>query len=442
MSNSGKGRATWTLILALLVAGSANADDTTPVPPNFDKPQELFGATLAERFSNLSVEASSLYHLLEAGDLILVNYRPGSSSVPWLTTSGTIVNAPPETVYQVIADVAHYHEFMPQTASASATPVVPGIDRVDLVLRIHVLLTSITNAYSLYYYYQPPHRIDWTLAKGEFEANIGAFELVEVAGQPGRTMLLHTSYALPRNRLLGSLFSRVPDLDLMVNLTTGTMMMEAVKKRAETVYEKAGGSVTPVAVPADIPAHLARLAGTLDRLARRGPVTLVEHASPRFYTGVSRVSRDRADLFDAIVHLDRTTAAVPFYTAKVLEIGDTAARYEVESTIPLMIDFDAEYTLAATFAPPDRIGWAAEPGGDLEGLEASWRLVERPGPVTLLVYRSRSDLASLGFTMRKLLDVEPLFEHGIHISEIRRMMSGVKRWTEATPEARAKLEDE
>ena len=436
---AGRTSMAWVALCAILLVHGVRADDATPIPIPLDKPQKVFKATLGERFSNLAVGASSLYRVLETGELVLINYHPASSSVPWLSTAGTIVNAPPETVYQVIADVAHYSEFMPETRSASATPLAPGIDRVDLELSIQVLLTSITNAYSLYYYYQPPRRIDWTLAQGEFEANIGAFELVPVPGQSLRTVLLHTSYALPRNRILSSLFARVPDLDLMVNLTTGTMMMEAVKKRAEEVYAAAGGKVADVPVPADIPGHLETLADTLDSLARRGPVMIVERGDPRFYTGIMRVKRPRAEVFDAVTRLDEVSAAIPYYTAHLLEKGSTTRRYQVESVIPLMIDFDADYVMTASLSAPNHVAWTPEPGADLEGFAASWAFLERGDTTSLVIYRNRSNLGSLGFTMRKLLEVEPLFEHGIHISETQRMLSGVRRWSEASPEARTRL---
>ncbi len=423
----------------LLAAGLARAGEPTPIPIPLDQPEKVFKATLGERFSNLAVGASALYHLLEAGDLVLINYHPASADVPWLSTAGTIVDAPPSTVYQVIADVAHYHEFMPETKSASATSLAPGIDRVDLELSIQVLLTSITNAYALYYYYQPPTRIDWTLARGEFEANIGAFELVSVPGQPLRTVLLHTSYALPRNRILNSLFARVPDLDLMVNLTTGTMMMEAVKKRAEDVYRRAGGKVQDTSAPADVPALLESLAETLDSLARRGPVMIVERGPQRYYTGVMRVKRPRSVVYEAVTRMDEVSAAIPYYSARLLEQSSTTRRYEVESVIPLMIDFDADYVLDASLTSPTRVVWTPEPGGDLEGFDATWLFLARGERTSLVIYRNRSDLRSLGFTMRKLLEVEPLFEHGIHISETQRMLSGVRRWAEASPEARARL---
>ncbi len=430
----------WASLLVLLSPGLATAEDPTPIPHDFSKPDQVFAATLSERFSNLGVAAHDLYLVLEAGDFVLLNRRPATREVPWLTTSGTLVNAPPALVYQVVADVSHYHEFMPETKAASATPIVPGVvDRVDLELSIQVLFTSITNAYSLYYYYQPPHRIDWVLAQGEFEANCGAFELVPVPGDPGRTILLHTSYALPRNKILGSLFARVPDLDLMVNLTTGTMMMEAIKHRAETQHARTGGTVKPAAPPPDNLAHLVAQAGTLGRLARRGPLTLLGRTDPPWYTGILRVRRPRNQVFDTISHIEQAAVAIPYFQAKVVEQSENGGRYEVESVIPLMIDFDAEYVMDATFAPPDQVAWTAEAGGDLEGYQGTWKLIEQGAENTLVFYHTRSNLESLGFTMRKLLEMEPLFEHGIHVSEIQRIMAGIRRWAVASPEERARL---
>jgi len=415
-------------LTAFVVAAPTVARGDQSTKYDFSHPEKVFATSLAETFASLGVSVQTLEQLLQAGELTLINTHPATKDVPWLSTDAVLVDAPLNQVYAAMSDVEHYPEFLPQVTSSRRAPVVNNIDQVFLELGIHVLLTEIKNQYSLYYYYQPPRRIDWILAEGEFEANIGSFELVPVPENSNRTILFHTSYALPRNKLLSALFSRVPDLDLMVNLTTGTMMMHAMKNHAEKLFVQGGGVIKPAPVPADIPAWLHSHAQTLAGLTGHGEVFMLERSSPTVYAGVARLSWPLEDVYYATTHMNELAANNPYLTANYLERSERKAKIKVESTISLMIDFDAEYIMDVTQKPPDRSSWTAESDGDLAGVVGSWELVSLGPKDALAIYRNTSDLNSLGFTMRKLLELEPNFAHSIHIAETRRMIGSLKAW--------------
>lgn len=428
---SGEGMAICLLFLLVTICQvpvpALGAQTQPPTPPDFSSPEEVFGATLGMKFSSLGVQVADMARLLEGGTLVIIDRSPASETMPWLATAAIVIDASPSAVYRVLSDVDHYPEFMPQTTSSHAVALTEQIEQVFLEISIHVLLTEVKNEYSLYYYLQPPYRVDWVLAEGAFKANCGSFELVPIPGSPDRTLLLHSSYAMPRNTVINSLFARVPELDLMLNLTTGTLMMESVKRQAEKGRPK-GGSSSAGALSWEPADWLRDHASILATLARRGEVFFLEQTSPVVYAGVALLPRPIEESYYASTHLDELSKYNAFFSAKYLEQGVDRDRVEVESVIPLMMEFDAENVLDVVKTQPLRSRWTAEEGGELEGVAGGWELIPQGANSTLAIYWSSSNLESLGFTMRKLLAIEPAFRHGIHIAETQRMVRSLRQW--------------
>ncbi len=426
-------------LLAALPFSAAKGEEEY-IQYDFSNPAEVYKATLAESVTKLGISARDLYAIMRAGQVVIVNDHPASKEIPWLTTAGCIVNAPPEHTFKVVTDIGKYPEFMPQTNKAVVTPVADHIERIDYELGINVLLVTIDVPYSVYHYHQPPTRTDWVMAGGDFEANCGAYEVVPLPGDPGRSLLFYTSYSLPRNALVNSLFDKIPMLDMMINLSTGTLVVRAMKTRVETLWKNQGGKVAaPAGGPTPFLDLLASQADNLARLSSRGKLVVIEDSSPPFYSGGMVVDAPMAEVYQAATHLDDMSKISRYYAAEYLERSASGARVAYTSIIPLMIDFESHYTEKVTFTPPNRVAWVGEPGGDLEGIAGSWEMVPLSDDRTLVFYRNTSNLGSQGFMMRKILAVEPTFELAIQACQTQYIIADMKRWCEASPEQRSKL---
>jgi len=410
--------------------GNGSAEDY-----DFTRPGEVFEATLVESVKGRGIDPALLAEVLRTGQVVIVNDRPNNPDIPWLTTGGVLVNAPAERVFQVIEDTDHYHEFVPQTERAWSESLTDEVEIDHYDLAIQILFIKVKVPYSVYRYKQPPHRVDWVAAEGEFDVNMGAYEVVPVPGLDDRSMLFYTSYALPRNAVVKSLFKRIPMLDMMLNLSTGTLVVRAMKERSEMLCQEAGKTVRPPE-KLELVKLMHRHPETLGKLAARGKLVVLENTDPLYFSGGVVVEKPRDEVFRDITDFEGMSGIQEQVEMEVLEKDERGARVRVNALLSLMIDFESEYVLDYEFHPPDRINWTAEPGGDIEGVEGSWELVELSPQKTLIFYRGTSDLESMGFMMRQLLKIEPAFALAIQASQAMYMVSDAKRWCEASPARR------
>ena len=426
------------LVICFLGSYAANADDDY-IKYDFSKPDEVFKATAKESAVGLGVDPSILYKLTRAGQFVIVNDEPNNPKIPWLTTEGILVNAPPEVVFGVIEKIEDYPKFMPQTGNASRKALTESIDQIFYELEIQVLFIKIKVPYSVYHWNHPPHRVDWVLASGDFNQNIGAYEVVPVPGEPNRCMLFYSSYALPRNSTVVSLFNKIPSLDLMINLSAGTLIVEAMKKQSEEIFSKKGGDVTPPAGKVDFNNIIKEHPEDLAKLAVRGKMVLLEDVDPMYYSGVVVMDKPKNEVFDSVSDFEGSSSISKNSFMKVLEKADNSARVEVRTVINLVVDFDSTYIANYKLSKPDRMDYTQEPGGDLEGVAGSWIYSDLPDGKTLAVYRNTSDLLSTGFSMRQIVKIEPSFEQAIQASQTIIAISNIKRWTEASPAERKEM---
>ncbi len=425
-------------VLLLLPGGAVFVDPPESPACDFSQPQTVFATTLQETVVTPDIAPAALHAILQAGQLVLVNENPANSDLPWLTTAGILVQAPPDQVYDVIQDVDRYPEFMPQTESTRKEAVTEAVDRVFYELGIKILFLKVKVPYSVYHYNRPPHRVDWVMADGDFDCNYGAYEVVPVPGKPGQTLLFYTSYALPRNRVVKMFFDKIPSLDMMINLSTGILVVKAIKQRAENLVGRdkpeAGGE--PSLLPGTLPVQYSE---TLAAMAGRGELVLLEDTDPMYYTGGVVIDRHLTDVYRDMRHLEGPPSISRHYSMKILEENENTARVRMRTVFHLMIDFDAEVIADYVFQPPDRCTWTGRDGGDVEGVAGCWKLTALGEEQTLLWYRNTSDLKSQGFLMRRLLKIEPTFEQAIQACQTMYVVSDTRKYCEASADERQKM---
>ncbi len=419
------------IITGIFFFSSAWAGDEEYIKYDFSKPLEVFKATLSETVVGTGIEPAVLFKILQTGQIVIINDHPNNPDIPWLTTSGILVNAPAEQVFKAITDYDNYNEFMPQVDRAGSVTLGENIVRIDYNIGIQVLLFKVDVPYSVYSYYTPPFRVDWVLAGGKFNENLGAYEVVPVPGQPNRSMLFYTSFAENRNAIVNKLSKDIPILDMLINLSAGTIVVKALRDRSEDMYNKTCSTPKPFEEKSSGIHELIKLhPDILAALSKRGKLVILENTTPRYYTGGIIVDKSIADVYNAISDLEGSSSASDLYSMKVLSRKENALRVKAKTTIKLVMKFDTKFIANYELEPPYQMTWEQEPGGDIKGEAGSWEFVELEENKTLVLYRHTSDLKSQGFFMRRLFKIEPAFEQAIQASMVQYIVNDNKKWAE------------
>jgi len=131
-----------------------------------------------------------------------------------------IVNVPPEKLFDVVTDYERYADFLPEVKSVK-------VERSGTTASVHYEVSLMkTIKYSLKMTEERPHRVRWSLIKGEFmKENNGSWEL-KPAGE-GKTEATYSIEVGVGPLVPKSITSLLVDQSL-------PSMLEAFKKRAES----------------------------------------------------------------------------------------------------------------------------------------------------------------------------------------------------------------
>ncbi len=176
------------------------------------------------------VDINALVPLLQKGELSLVeSFRSGR--LKQVAVIG-LVNAAPDKVWRVLTDYGRYMEFMPNLAEIE----VVKREGDDIVLEYELEVPGSNIEYTLRHHHVPKSRIDITLVGDEGDITSGAWrwELVPTAGG-AKTILIYTLYTDVRETswIIRQVLKSQPSMEHGLNVATGLITVQTVKKRAE-----------------------------------------------------------------------------------------------------------------------------------------------------------------------------------------------------------------
>ena len=108
------------LCIGIVFSPSGQANDNEYIKYDFSSPDKVFKATINETVVKQEIKPDILFQFLKIGQLVIVNDHPNHPDIPWLTTSGILVNAPPDQVMRVICDYKNYPAMIPQVDEANS----------------------------------------------------------------------------------------------------------------------------------------------------------------------------------------------------------------------------------------------------------------------------------------------------------------------------------
>jgi hypothetical protein len=171
--------------------------------------------------------------LAKQGSLLIVKFKPDGKLKE--IVAATVVNAAPDKVWATIQDYDNYSKFMPQTTSMRiVSKPAPNqvLTQQDIQVEIYVLKVKL--AYQMLQKLEPNKKIRFTYVSGDLPGTFGGYDLVEVPGK-NQTLLFYTLYsnltALPWP--IGPIMNSQPDFLTSVNVSTGSMVVKAVKEETE-----------------------------------------------------------------------------------------------------------------------------------------------------------------------------------------------------------------
>jgi len=142
-----------------------------------------------------------------------------------MVSSEVLVAVTPEKLFEVIRDYDRYPEFVPTVRSCKARRGPAGVE-VDYELDLGLKRI----AYTLRLVEEPPHRVRWTLAKGDWmRVSNGSWELSDAGGRTRAVYSVDIQIQKPP-LVPQSLVDRISDELTRVQLPR---MLEAFRKRAE-----------------------------------------------------------------------------------------------------------------------------------------------------------------------------------------------------------------
>lgn len=415
------GRMAAILVIFLAAFGTSVWAEKAPeksLPGGADEIARMMQVTWSQEILPAGARAETLRELLARGEVILINDHPPAS--PWLSAAGILVEAPPEVVYEVFTDFNRFPEYVPMCEKAVPTMVGPGWVDVEFTVAIKMAFLSYDITYSCYHYCRPEiYRADWCKHAGEFQVNSGFYQALPADGGR-RSMLFYSVYSVVTSSFVKSIYAREPSLEMMTNVSTATMMVRALKQRAEEVYRRRPGyQPLPESRPARPLAEI--LLGdppTLKLLAEQGKILVLEEGPTVYVTAGTVVPASAEQAFEVVSRFEAAPSYIPgVRKVEARGMGAEGPRYfwAVELNLAFLT-YRYEYELEYLLTRPAEIRWQIpRQAGPAPGF---WRFIPLAGGEECLIFNgATADIRAMGLVPRYALKVEPTLEHALIASQ-------------------------
>ena len=265
------------------------------------------------KFQDNNIPMTELVQLAESEQLIVLqplkkkslpigNGKTREFDVRFVTTL-SVIDSPIQRVREVVTDFMNYHEFMPQMESSKIISRTKDHVVHEAKLSVKVPLIHIGFRFTLDYFMAPDGDITWSCVEGDIQGNVGRYEFIALT--PDRTMIIMTYWAELQGIgfLMRLLLRMQPDLELAIPISSGSLIVDAIKKRCEMASKKNKPDIKNLPWHPDIPLITkSRLPiDTLQLLSRIGTIIFVHQpqwikskdnkqpVSVRFITAASRM---------------------------------------------------------------------------------------------------------------------------------------------------------
>ena len=394
---------------------------TVPAPQTEAEARALMSVTYDQHILPPGAKPETLEQLLEIGEVIFYYDHP--VKIPWMSAAGMLIQAPVELVYEVILDQKHYPEFVPMNEGIDSRKLFDAFYAEDLHINIKMAFVSYKMDYGLYSIRRPPTRLDWSLAWGDFDINVGFWELVPTPDHK-RTMAFYSIYSVPSSAFVKKIYRRESSLEMLTNVSTATMIVQAIRKESEkrAGFKRTASAIQPMAgIQKILEADPASL---LAFLSRGNMVILAD--GPTVYAVVgSMVQVPAAGVYKVITDFTR----YPEFVSGVKKVEPVGAaqgncfKWELESDL-FFLKYSQVQQYYYQYSPPAFVWWET-PRPCCGPAPGFWKVMT-VGDQTIFFNGSTADLRSLGMIPKYALSVEPTLEYAALASQGVLLINAIK----------------
>lgn len=188
-------------------------------------------ATPATALDIESLDPATIVALTADGPLVAIDDTDDGRLE--MATAVVTIDAPPDRVWDVLADFESYPDWMPQTTEVTVLEVDERTRTVALTLEFNLVITKKVG-YTIEYRDRGNHRMEYSLVDGDFSRNEG-YWVVHPHGAD-RSILYYANYVdYTSMNLLRAFLKRQPSLELALGASGVAVIVRSVKERVESI---------------------------------------------------------------------------------------------------------------------------------------------------------------------------------------------------------------
>ena len=347
------------------------------------------------------------YELLETTDITLV--ESDSHGRPWQVLILAVVEARPKRVFDVIADVSNYPKFLQSVSSSKVLKRNRGMELSSWALNVPVLGLKGKRAMRP----QPPGVVEFRGVSGHFKQHRERWEIYPHSSPDRAIVAMYRSVDLKKNGgfLLKTLLTLEPSIEHGMYAAASFVQLEDLRR-----YLEKKPKAKPGKHKGPMPSFQEQLSSkklqTLMPLLKRGEVSLIysnDDGSFQQSTVLTIVNAPREKVIEIAHDADKYPEFVPNLERYKLEKSDKGYNvidYEID--LPLM---NIEGLMKMKIGAAHSVAMDALKG-DIERGKWLWTFGGLNEETTIIAHYSYVDITKASWFISKLVEIQPLFEHG------------------------------
>ena len=190
-------------------------------------------------FDPSGLDLASLKTLADRGTLVMVD--DDDHGKPELVTALTVVETPPEAVYDVITNYKKFTKFMPQLQRIEVLEERDdGTRDVQFELKFKFSIVSQKVKYTARFHtYEPNRKVGFEFIEGDLKDGGGSYLLLPW-NEGKETLMFYSTVSKVDDMgyVMRTLLKEQPHMEAAIHASTAEVVSSAVKKRAEAEWAK------------------------------------------------------------------------------------------------------------------------------------------------------------------------------------------------------------
>jgi ribosome-associated toxin RatA of RatAB toxin-antitoxin module len=372
-----------------------------------------------------SIDPAAVSPLLARGELALVESR--SNGRPWQVVTFSIMNAPPADVFEAVSSVEIYPKYLFSVDEAKVLSKRQGMELSEWALNIPIVGLKGRRVMRA----RSPSLVEFKGVSGHFKNHHERWELLPIAGGRRTLVVMHRSVDLAHNGglLLKAMIALEPSLEHGIYIAASFVQIQDLRRYVERLPRaKPGHHKGPI--PSFTQAFDQASLKSLQALMKLGELSLIEShpdGSLKQTAVMTTVSVNREKVVRVAHDAQRFPEFVPNlvrYDVSKGKDGTMLLDYEID--VPLV---NIEGQMSMEIGKDDQVKMTAV-AGDIKRGKWLWTFQSLGPNITVPIHYSYTDVRDTSWFVRKLIEIQPLFEHGVVVASSTVQVRAIKERSE------------